>query len=164
MLPIDLTPPTTTVLYNYDTDRDAFPGRVIQKGASGPSETNPTKYQAWRGPVLASDLAIQGTVVVQLWSAMKDFQQGKGGTVTVYLREFDGSSYTEIAEASMSDPDWQGGSSSWVLKTFKLSVSSYTVPPGHMLELKVIVESSSNDDLWFAYDTAAYRSRVTITK
>ena len=163
VLPIDLATPTATTLYNYDTDRDTFPGLLIAKGGLGAGETDPIKYQAWRSPVLASDLTIQGNVVVHLWSAIKDFQQGKQGTATVYLRDFDGSSYTEIAKRKLNDPNWQRGSSTWVLKAFVIGVGSHTLPAGHSLELKVIVEPTSADDLWFAYDTAAYPSRVMLT-
>jgi hypothetical protein len=41
-----------------------------------------------------------------------------------------------------------------------MSIAPYTVPAGHELELKVIVASNSGDDMWFAYDTASYRSRI----
>ncbi len=150
---MNTTAPTASTLYNYDTNRDASPGLVIQKGG----------LQVWRGPVLASDVTLKGNVTVNLWSAMKEFQQGKKGQVTVYLRDFDGSSYTEIANVLVNDPDWQRGSSTWVLKSFVIGVGSYTLPAGHRLELKVIVESSSVDDLWFAYDTAAYPSWITNT-
>ena len=159
VLPIDLTAPTATWLRNYDTDRDGVPGLLIAKGGSGAGETNPVKHQAWRSPVLASDLTIQGTVVVELWSAMKNFNPTKGGTVSVYLRDFDGSGYVTIAAASRD----QGGSAGWGLKTFDLSLGSYALSAGHMLELKVIVEGSSDDDMWFAFDTSAYPSRVQIT-
>jgi hypothetical protein len=47
-----------------------------------------------------------------------------------------------------------------VLKTFKFSVGPHTVGPGHSLELKVIVDDSSDDDMWFAYDTVNHKSRV----
>ena len=162
-LPVDLTAPTASVLHNYDIDRDTFPGLLIKKGGSGAGETDPTKYQAWRSAVVATDLTIQGNVVVELWSAMKEFAQGKQGRATVYLRHFDGSSSTEIAQATRTDGDWQGGSSGWVLKSFVLGVGPYTVAAGHSLELTVIVEPSSADDMWFAYDTAAYPSRVQIS-
>lgn len=162
-LPMDVAAPTAPVLHNYDTDRDAFPGLLIRKGGPGSSESNPAKHQAWRSPVLSSPVTLKGNVTVHLWSAMKDFQQGKKGQVRLYLRDFDGSSYTEIVNVMVNDPDWQRGSSTWVPKTFVIGVGSYTVPSGHRLELKIVVESSSDDDLWFAYDTAAYPSRLTLT-
>lgn len=160
VLPMDLAAPTSLPVHNYDTDRDTALGLTIKKGGAGPGETDTTKCQVWRTPALATGLKIQGDVVVELWSAMKNLATGSKGAVTVYLRDFDGSSYTEIGQSSRIDSDWQGGSSAWVLKTFVLNVGSYTVPAGHFLELKVIVESSSDDDIWFVYDTWFYNSQI----
>jgi hypothetical protein len=159
---MDSTNPTASVLYNYDTDRDAFPGLLIAKGGSGPEEDDPTKYQAWRTSVLDTAMVIQGNATISLWSGTKDFDETKRGAVTVYLRDFDGSDYVEVGGTTFSDATWQGGSTSWVLKTFQLSIGSYTLAPGHSLELKVIVESSSDDDMWFAYDTNDRKSRVNL--
>jgi len=80
----------------------------------------------------------------------------------VYLRDFDGWSYVELGSDTLIDPTWQSGPS-WSLKTFRFSVGTYTIAPGHSLELKVIVGGSSGDDMWFAYDTGPYRSRVAVS-
>jgi hypothetical protein len=99
-LPMDSELPTASVLYNYDSDRDASPGLVIAKGGSGPYESDPTKYQAWRTPVFSGAVVIQGDAMVKLWSAMKDFDDTKGGAVTVYLLDFDGWSYVELGSGA----------------------------------------------------------------
>ena len=160
---MDTTLPTASVLYNYDTDRDTFPGLVIAKGGSGPGENDPMKYQAWRSPVLAAPLVIEGSVTVSLWSAAKDFDGTKRGAVSVYLRDFDGSNYVTLGGVTHTDATWQDGNPSWVLETFQLSIGPYTLAPGHSLELKVIVENSSDDDMWFAYDTNDNKSRVNLS-
>ena len=49
------------------------------------------------------------------------------------------------------------------VQTFRFSVGTYTIAPKHSLELKVIVGGSSGDDMWFAYDTGPYRSRVAVS-
>jgi hypothetical protein len=157
---MDSTLPTAAVLYNYDIDRDAFPGLVIAKGGSGPNENNPTKYQAWRTLPLGAPSVIQGNVTVSLWSATKNFEVGKHGEISVYLRDFDGSDYVDIGDTTFADVTWQNGNPSWVLKTFQVSIDPHTLAPGHCLELKVIVEASSDDDMWFAYDVGSYKSRV----
>jgi hypothetical protein len=158
---MDSTLPTAAVLYNYDLDRDAFPGLLIAKGGSGPDENDPTKYQAWRTPPFDASVVIQGDVDVHLWSAMKGFDATKGGAIAVYLRDFDGSNYVELGDATFTDAPWQGGT--WVLKSLKVSISSHTLAPGHSLELKLIVENSSDDDMWFAYDAGNYKSRVNLS-
>ena len=162
VLPMDSTSPTAAVLYNYDTDRDTFPGLLIARGGSGPDEDDPAKYQAWRTATFGASTVIQGNVTVSLWSAMKNFDDTKGGTITAYLRDFDGSNYVEVGGATYTDSTWQGGSPSWVLKTFQLSIDPHTLAPGHRLELKLIVENSSDDDMWFAYDAGNYKSRVSV--
>jgi hypothetical protein len=145
-LPMDAITPTASTLYNYDTNRDASPGLLIEGGGS----------QLWRGPALPSDVTLKGNVTVNLWGAVKDFQQGKKEQITLYLRDFDGSAYTEIANSAFIDPDWQRGSSTWALKSFVIGVGSRTMRAGHRLELKVVVGGSSADDMWFAYDTGTY--------
>ena len=154
--------PTAPDLYNYDTDRDASPGLLITRGGYGVGENDPTKYQAWRTPALPEALLIGGQVTLKLWSAVKDFDDTKGGAVTVYLRDFDGSSYVELGSGALVDPQWQGGAPSWTLKTLTFPVEPHVVAAGHSLELKVIVDSSSGDDMWFAYDSNAHKSRVTV--
>jgi len=162
VLPMDLTDPSADTLYNYDTDRDAFPGLLIAKGGSGADESDPTKYQAWRTSALPTDLIVQGDLTLKLWSGMKDFQGNNRGVITVYLRDFDGSGYVEVGSSTLAESGWQSGSPSWVLKTLTFSVGPHTVASGHSLELKIIVQGSSDDDMWFTYDTSPNRSRVVV--
>jgi len=159
MLSLGAIAPTATTLYNYDQDRDSSAGLLIAKGASGVGETDLVKYQVWRTG-LGSDLSISGTVTIDLWSALSDFGQGKRGIITIYLRDYDGSSYTEIGDGTVDEADWQGGSSTWVMKTITISGLNYTIPAGNQLEVKLIVGSNAEDNLWFAYDTNSYSSVV----
>ena len=158
ILPLNSAAPTSSVLYNYDTDRDSTPGLMIQQGGTGPSETDPAKHQHWRAPALSVDVPIQGNVVVGLWSAMKEFKPGRG-TVSVYLYDYS-DSYTLIGAAGLDLPDWQNGNADWQVKSFTMANVSYVLPAGHNLELILVVRSSSDDDMWFAYDTAARKSRI----
>jgi hypothetical protein len=160
---MDSIVPTATVLYNYDTDRDAFPALVIARGGGGADEDDSTKYQAWRTPVFDSSLVVDGDVLVSLWTGTKEFDATKRGAVTVYLRDFDGSTYVTLGGSTHTDATWQDGSPSWVLEEFHISVGPRTVALGHSLELKVIVEASSDDDMWFAYDTVNYKSQVDVS-
>ena len=162
ILPLDQNAPSATTLYNYD-NLDAFPGRLIEKGASGPTEADATKFQAWRTVPLTSDLTVGGGVVsVVLWTGIKDFNPGVPGSVTIFLRHFDGLSYTEIGQGSRTVPDWQGGSSSWISRNITITGVNYTIPAGHQLEVKLIVDASSGDHMWIAYDTVSYDSRVEL--
>ena len=159
-LPLDLSSPTATTLFNYDSDRDSAEGLFIGKGGAGPGETDSTKMQAWRSAALADDQCLVGTVAVTVWAAMKDYSQGKAGEVFVYLRDYNGSTYTEISNGSAFNADWQGGNSTFVGATINIPGLNYTLPAGNMLEMKIIVGSSAGDDMWFSYDTTSHSTRV----
>jgi hypothetical protein len=161
-LPLNQTAPTASTLFNYDTDRDGHPGRLIQKGSSGAGEVNLAKYQNWLSDPLAFPLTTGGTVNVIFYSAIKNFGQNKAGSVTVFLRDVNGSTATEICGGTLTLSNWQGGSSTWVARTLSLNCGSYTIPAGHRLEVKLVVASAAADDMWFAYDTASYPSEVRL--
>ena len=112
-LPTDTSAPSAVILYNYDTDRDAFPGRLIQKNLSpsGPDESDPVKYQNWQTLPFTSPFHIYGTVDFGLWVGMKDFERDKTGILNLYLRDYDGASYTEIASTTVTitPQDFQSG-------------------------------------------------------
>jgi hypothetical protein len=154
--------PGASTLYNYDIDRDAAPGLVIAKGGSGPNESDPTKHQAWQWPV-PTVVTIEGLAQVKLWSATKEFLGATRGAVSAYLRDCDGSSCVDLGGGTISDSNWQGGSPSWVQKTLTFPVGTHTIAAGHSVELVVVVEPSSADDMWFAYDTGPDRSRVSVS-
>ena len=163
-LGMNTTAPTATVLYNYDQNFDSAPGRRILKGGSGAGETTLSEYQNWRGPsagVLGQN--INGTVTVEFWSGMKSFTPGVAGEVRVFLRDFNSllGTYSEIANTTISAADWQGGTNGWVKRTATFSVNT-TLALSHQLEVKLIVGSGAADDMWFAYDTTLYRSRVRL--
>ena len=82
--------------------------------------------------------------------------------VIAYLRDFDGNDYTEIDGGSLDIADWQNGSDTWVEYTLTISSVSCTIEAGHYLELKVLVDDVSDDDMWFAYDTADYISYLVL--
>ena len=93
---------------------------------------------------------------------MKNFATGIAGSVEAYLRDFDGSGYTEITNGTLGLADWQAGGTSWVYKTLTMTSASYTVGAGNQLELKIIVGATSDDDMWFAYDTSAQRTELEV--
>jgi len=163
-LPMNNSSPTAATLYNYDANADAFPGRLIDKGGIGAGETDIVKYQNWRTAVLTSSLNINGAVTVPFWSAMKDFGPAKAGSVTIYLRNFNPGSgtYTEIANTTVTAADWQNGSGTWVSRTATINVANHTLAIGRRLEVKIIVGSAAADNMWFAYDTTAYPTRVAL--
>ena len=162
-LSMDGTAPTATSLFNYDTNRDSAAGLLIEKGGTGFDETDLVKHQVWRPGPLAGGMAIAGDVSVDFWAAIKDYNQNVAGSVSIFLRDYDGvGGHTEIGNGSISEADWQGGSGTFVQKTITVPGLSYTIPAGHELEAKVIVDDASGNDIWLAYDTASYLSVVRL--
>jgi hypothetical protein len=151
------TPPLPGTLFNYDTEYDLGPGRHVLRNGSGPDEADGAKYQAWRSGPLASSFTLSGNVRVELWAAMENFAVGTAGTARVYVRDISAGAPVVIAQGvtvvSSSTPGW-------VYRSIAMNTAGYTLAAGHELEVKIIVLSSSNDDLIFAYDTAAYASRI----
>lgn len=157
-LPCNQTVPIATTLYNYDADRDSAPGRTIQRGGSGPDEPNPNKHQHWTTPAAPAATPISGLVRVDLWAAAKDFTPGVSIQSSVYLTDVQGASRTIFAQAGFSFQS----TASWSQATVFMSVSGYTLATGHSLELTVITQNTSADDMWVAYDTSAYKSRIVL--
>lgn len=161
-LPLDQKAPVAGVLFNYDTDRDAEPGRVINKGGSGESENDPDKQQTWRTAVLDVNITVSGTATFHVYSAVKDFKGGRRGVVSVFLIDV-GAGQTTICQGTLNQNNWQGGSKTWVYRTIMFDCPTYTVAAGHRLAVKVVVPGQADDDMWFAYDTAAYPARLEIS-
>lgn len=159
ILPLSSTAPTLTTLYNYDTNRDTTPGLILAKG-DGLSGTDTTKIQRWMMPH-DSPVALSGNVRVTLWSAIKDFNSTKKGSVIVGLYDCnnDGAACTSLASTTVtSTGSWSGGSNTWVAKEFNLgTITKQTT----RMELRVAVTGSSDDAMMFAYDTTIYPSRIT---
>ncbi len=162
VLPLDPTSPTAATRYNYDTDRDFDEGLHIAKGGSGPTESILTKTQAWRTAAFPAGACLIGTATITLWAAIKDYGDAKAGEVTAYLRDYNGSTYTEIGNGTVFKANWQEGSGTFVQETITIPGLSYTIPVGNMLEIKMIVTDNSDDDMWFAYDTSSYPTEVQL--
>ena len=159
-LPLNTTAPTAGTLYNYDTNRDGSAGLLVARGASGASESDATRFQAWR--TAAGSRVVSPAPVLTFWSGIRNFGLNRRGVVTVYLRHWNGSAYTEICSGTLDLADWQAGSGTWVQRSISLSGCSYVVPAGGQLEVKLIVQATAFDNMWFAYDTTAYPTRLSL--
>jgi hypothetical protein len=81
------------------------------------------------------------------------------GTVAVFPG-IDGAMHTEIVGALPAQAC--GGSETWVVKTITVPGVDYSIPPGDYLELKIVVGAAASDDMWLAYDTTSYNSRLEL--
>lgn len=150
--------PTTTTLANHDPGRDSAAGLLLKKGGSGAAETDPTKYQRWLST--PDGLTLNGPLVLRLWSAMKNFDTSQAGRLNATLRmcSGNGTGCQPIASTSLTLAPWSGGSSTWVQRTLSFGTVNATVPSGSTLELKLVVDGSSDGDLWLAYDSTGQAS------
>ncbi len=160
---MDTTAPTATVLYNYDTNRDSEPGLVLRPSNRGLNNETRNRYnQIWlsRGPY-----TINGPVTFDFWSAMKDFDTNNRGIVLAGLYECrnNGRNCTQIARQRLRDNPWDTfGTGTWIEKTIDFGTVVYNVPANRSLVVKIVVANNSQDDMWFAYDTVQYDSKLTL--
>ena len=166
VLPISDELPVAPILYNYDTDRDAIgPGLRLDKTNQGLLEPDTSKYQVWRSGVLASDLSITGTVLIDIFGAMENYVTALVGAVTVFLRDYDPGTggHTEIIDGTVFARDWQDGAGDFVERMALVLGANYTVPAGHELEAWVVVDNESGQAMWLAYDTDNRPSVINLT-
>ena len=155
--------PQLTTLYNFDIDRDSGPGIQLIRSPTGLTETNPTKFQIWRTGVLSSPLAINGDVLVDLWAALSPPNPLEIGVILAYLRDYDGAGYTEIANGAVYARDWQSGSASFVERMALIPNLDYTIPAGHELELRVLVDEASDQNMSLVYDLGSFTSVLNLS-
>ena len=162
VLPLDAAIPTAGTLYQYGNPGNN-PGLLLKGTDQGLTETDPTKFQTWLTPVLAAPLSIDGDVLIDIWAGIRQFQSDQSGAITIYLRDKDGESYTEIANGSVFAEDWQGESNAFIRKTIMIPDVDYTVPQNHQLEARMMSDTiKASKDMWFAYDTAAHPSAINL--
>ena len=162
-LPMDGEVPSAGTLYNYDLDRDPTDaGLTLATTNFGVSETAPRKFQTWRTGVLASDVPITGTVLIDIYAAIDGFVTGEIGAMTVFLRDV-GTTTVEIVDGTVFARDWQSGSGAFVERMAQIPNVNYTVPAGHELEVRLVVEGMSFDSMRIAYDTQDQSSHLNLS-
>jgi hypothetical protein len=182
-LPLNETAPSVATLFNYDTNGDSAPGRLIQKDAQGATQTDLTKYQNWRAQAPAESLELFGDVQLVFFSGIKDFttssgQRTKRGVVRAFLRDCPTLTSTsctliasgflnQVASGFLNQASWHGGLNQWMEYAISFPDLDYAVLGGRFLELKLTVGDSSatgtsDDDMWFAYDTVDHKSRLIL--
>ena len=155
--------PTTTTLPNYDPSRDAFAGMFLHKGGNSANESDPEKVQKWI--TSAGSITINGTVTLTLYSAMKDFDTSTKGQIQVILVDCSssGTSPTTISSVMFTRNPWDTASTgTWIQDTISFGSVSHTIAATSRLGVFILVHNGSGDDMWFAYGTATYPSRLTL--
>jgi hypothetical protein len=97
-------------------------------------------------------------VRLELFVAARDFNVGQMIHGAAYLSDVTpGGGSTLIGQGSFGF----NSTGNWTMTTVFMGVN-HTLAAGHSLELTVISPGSSADDLWVAYDTTAYKSRIVL--
>lgn len=165
-LPLRQAVPTLTTLFNYDTNRDTSAGLLLVKSPQGLTDGNSSRIQKWN-MTATTPLVLSGTGQLTLWSAMKLFDTAKSGSVRVGIYDCNPArtSCTSVAQQTVSSGagSWSGGSPTWVSKTWSFGTLTHTVPAGNVLQVRVVADAASGDDMWFAYDTKTYTSVFTVS-
>ena len=120
----------------------------------GVDETDPLRFQTFRTSPLANALTLDD-VLVDVWAAMLNFDTGKIGAVSVFLRDRDpsGPGYIELGNGTVYARDWQDGAGSFVERMAHIPNVNSTIPSSHELEVRVVVDDISGDKMMLAYDT-----------
>lgn len=156
-LPLAAGSPASGSLPNYDTDRDDAPGLLLAKDGAGLSTSDRTKRQDW-SHTLDQAATLDGTVTLTVWIAAKD----KKNDETIGVR----------AALELCSPicrqigvgQWSGaGRSVYRAVEVDLGDLDLVAPAGSSLRLRIVVpDSLATTDLWLAYGTGHYSSRLSI--
>lgn len=159
----DLTEPipTATSVPDYDSGRHSGAGTLISKGGSGFAESDSVKHQEWK--LGSGGFTLDGPAKLTIFSAVKDFNTSKGATVHAYLLDVanNGSDPQLLASDTISRGTWNPDSG-WIEDTFDFGNITKTFSGSRRLQVKVVVDGGSDDDLLFAYDSVFQRSHLQV--
>jgi len=156
--------PSDITLDNFDPGRDALAGLTLAGSDLGLNEADTTKYQQWI--TAPGAILLDGPASLSLWSAMKDFDMTRAGSITAYLVDSNaaGNDLTEIANATVTRADWDAANTgTWIEDTFDFGVVDYALNAGRFLGVKIVVNNGlAADAMWLAYDVTGSPSRLTV--
>lgn len=145
---------------NYDLGRDVYPGLLLERTTLGLDEFDAARHQQWLMDLSGQRLIGFPSMVV--WSAAAGFEPNKKGTFTLYLLDCDrfGSSCEELSSETTVVETGAGGE--WLETIVDLPELDHAFGGGRSLAVRIVVPSTSETDMMFAYGYPAHRSRLTI--
>jgi hypothetical protein len=159
------TAPTGTVLVNYDTNGANRAGRgITRNNPPSPGLAIALRYVNWRTPAMTTALVLSGSVTADIWSAINVATANRTGSLIVYLRDYNPATaaYAEIANATRTAA-YAAGRTYYHTPIVVTVASAYTLPIGHMLELKIeSPTATSQNKMLVAYDTTTDSSLVRV--
>ena len=147
-------------LPNFDIDRDTAPGLVVERG-DGLDESSAKAMQRWITD--ASNTRLQSPLSLDLWVAAQDFAQDKAGRFVVGLYDCNGGGGgggCVLLASNSAQFDQASFGNDFGLVTVDLGVIDHSFGSNRSLMVKVAPTSDSDADLWLAYDTTTFPSRL----
>jgi type II secretory pathway pseudopilin PulG len=160
-LGLDATAPTSTWLYDYATNlAGATPGRYVQVGGSGATESSSSKAIDWRLQV--NQMFVSGSAAFVGWAAPANGDPNTHGTISVYLNSVSSTgTVTPLSSATFDATTWgcagfrKFGVSLPISSATKLSTNSW---------IDVRVEVTGSSPMVFGYDTTTFKASLAIPK
>ena len=159
--PIDymdtLLPNLTTV---EDFDNDGKDGLTLVKGSYDPAQ--PTQYQDWNSTVFENETHISGDIPIQIWAkAQAGTPASDVHSLRAILYDYNptSSTYTPIGGDTYSMTNWL---KTWFNPGLVIEDVDYYIPAGNKIILRLDRMDTSNYDMYLAYNTTTYNSRVEI--
>jgi len=149
---MNTTPPTGNAVPDFDNDGD--PGLTLRNSGN---PINPRTYQEFNlTPVLAKDFIIADDVLVEVWVD----DPGGGSLETMIITLYDCNATTKIEIINNSEKFLTDDFSGWESISINIPDVDYVLQRGHHLVLHLMLDSSSEEDLWLAYNTTDQASCI----
>jgi hypothetical protein len=159
VLPLVTRAPLNSILPNLDTDRDDKPGRVLKR-SSDLTLGGTDKVQRFRLDP-AGTIRLNGPTSLVLFAAARDFHTDR---VQVQATLLDCADVLGLCSTfATATVTFTGSANQFVPVTFDFGSQTRTVASSHNLELRIVVPSASERDMWMAYDTTGLDSALNIT-
>jgi hypothetical protein len=156
---MNATASSTTTLFNYDTDRDLFPGRSIDQGGAGMLDLSPSKTAFFQYQV-ATNSTFAGTGYITLYGVPTSLNPLDAGGVNVYLRRQVGGVWTDVGS-------WNGSASPWGIAGYggfviPLTGLNFTVAASQRIQVAVQVAGASSTGMHLGYDTTSFPANLSL--
>ncbi len=146
-----------SALPNYDTDYDTDPGRTIVRMADGGVTVHQTQLWAFPG---GEEFHAVGTPRLELWAAAVGFDHDTTNSVAVSLARCWGYlSCEDLSRATVVFDQAAFGDAFGKVSVVMPSID-VVVPTDHYFVIGVSVPSTSDSDVWIAFDSTTYPSRA----
>jgi serine protease AprX len=120
---------------------------------------DPTKIQRWQLEAVDTDVELSGNIALKFYAVSKNFQPNVYGKVWAYLIDRNGEQGEVIASAFNERSNW---GTAWKRRTISFNDVNYTLLEGHQLEIALLVDGNSAEDMWFGYDTKKQAAHLKV--